>query len=117
MLDLFLKLLKWYISVAFFIGGVYFLRLTMDGDAFYPIIFAIFCFGIVFWSSKATYEAPRIIAIGSMALLAATGFLTYFLLLTLVFYLTGILLSFYLIWAASIFVLGIPVMGFLFKKA
>ncbi len=109
-----IKYLKWYIGIAFFIAGIYFIQLTAH-IGIKPAILAIFCFGMTFWLSKSTYESSKPIMIGSTVTVVGAGFLSrYFL----VFHAPlGLDLNFYVWWLASAFLTGIPVMGYAFKKS
>ncbi len=109
--DSLLKAFKWYLSIVFLITGLFLFDLTEDGANIKPLFPALMCFGIVFWSSKLTYGAPKPIFYRTLGVLVVTGGLTYF-----AFSVLAIPFNFYLVWAAAVFLLGYLYMARAFLK-
>lgn len=115
MAEIFVKLLKWLISVSFFIAGIHLLRLTTEGDTIKPLILVIFCFGVVYWMSKATYEASKKIFLIGLGVVLFAGLFARFLVWP---YLLsgGIDIGYFMTWDACAVALGFPVMAYVFWK-
>ena len=110
------KYLKWFVGIAFFIAGIYFIQLTAK-TGIQPAILAVFCFGMTFWLSKSTYESSKAVMVGSTVTVVGSGFLSRYFLGDFVANTFGLDLNFYVWWLATSFILGIPVMLYAFKKS
>ena len=115
MAQTFVKLLKWLISVSFFIFGIWSLRMTFEGNTIRPLILAIFGLGIVYWMSKATYEASKKIFLIGLGLVLAAGVAARLFVWSLLLD-KGYDVGYYLTWEICSFSIGIPVMAYVFWK-
>lgn len=111
----FVKLLKWLVSISFFIMGIYFLRMAAEDDSIRPVFLVIFSFGVVYWMSKATYEASKktfLIGLGIVLFMGMVArFLVWPYLLT-----ADIIIDYYMTWELTSVVVGIPIMSYFFWK-
>jgi hypothetical protein len=108
MAKIFFKTLRWYISISFLILGIYGMTELAGGDDIRPLALVIVSFAMVFWFSKATYEASKKVFGTGMAILVGCGIVSYFLGAYVVSYYVEI--SFYRLWALLAGMVGFPVM-------
>jgi hypothetical protein len=103
------KTFKWMVSVAFFIFGIYCLRIVTDDGDIKPLMLVVISFGMVYWLSKATYEASKKVFLTGFSIMMALGFLTHIFLWDLVaMFIPGI--GFYMAWALLTLIIGAPAM-------
>lgn len=112
---IFAKVLKWLVSVSFFVLGVYLLRLAMENDDIRPLILVIFSFGVVFWMSKETYEASKRIFLIGLGIVLIAGVVARFVLWPLLLTM-NFMLGYYMTWELCTLAAGIPVMAYVFWK-
>lgn len=114
---MFFRYLKWFISALFLIGGIYFLKMATETDI-KPMMGAIMCFAVVFWTSKTTYEGSKNVMIGSTIVLGGSAGLAHLVTLFAGGYLSSLYLDpgFYFWWIVLTFLTGMPVMFYIFKK-
>lgn len=112
MSDIITKFIKWFISVTGFIYGASFLlRAEYTGEV-KPVFFAVLCFGIVYWFSKSTYEAPRKVLFYTIGVLVASAAAARYVDLDMMLFQIGYFFSWHL-WA---FLIAVPVMGYAMSK-
>ena len=114
MAHIFVNVLKWLISVSCFILGVFSLRWAMEDNTVSPMFMVVFSFGIVYWMSKTTYEASKMLFLAGLGVVLVSGLASRFLVWPYVTLDIGI--GYYVTWELCTLALGIPVMGYAFWK-
>ena len=103
------KTFKWIVSVAFFIFGIFCLRIVTDEGDIKPLMLVVISFGMVYWLSKATYEASKKVFLTGFSIMMALGLLTHLFLWDIVsVFIPGI--GFYTTWGLLTIVIGTPAM-------
>lgn len=115
MAEIFVKLLKWLVSISFFIFGIYCLRMTFEDNTIRPVILAIFSLGIVYWFSKATYEASKKIFLTGLVVVLVAGLAARIFIWTVLLAL-GYEIGYYMTWELCSVAAGVPVMTYAFWK-
>jgi hypothetical protein len=110
----FVKLIKWIISVGFLIIGAAFLQKFSDTGSIRPVGIVIMSFGIVFWMSKSTYEAPKKVFLISLGIIIAGAILTHLFTGAFIGAFTGF--HYYTSWFLTTAALGVPAMFYTFIK-
>lgn len=111
MAELITKLTKWVISISAFIYGSSFLMMIEASGTPKPLIMVVFCYGIVYWLSKSTYESSKKLFYTTLVIVAVAGFIPKFVEIEMFFF----QVSYYLSWNVWALIIGVPVMGYLFK--
>lgn len=107
------KLFGWLASMSFFIAGIKF-AIAYSETSFMPYMgFSILCFGCIFWLSKTTYQNSKRVMTATTAILIGSGLVAKFVLADMAQYYTG--LGMYAAWEAVMLLVGVPVMGHIFK--
>ncbi len=113
----FFQALKWFISVAFIIGGVAGLNAAESAGSVEPLMLAVFSFGGAYILSGSWRALPGKAIVISFLFVGFCGFAAR--------YVPGIMrvdfgvrldVNFYFIWLGLVFLTGIPLMTVLFDK-
>ena len=111
-MDVFGKILKWWFSTLFLVGGIYFLTLTQDTGAKGPFFVALLCFGMVYWAYNSRNKLPRPIILVTVGILGGTAGLLHYV-PDIGAFITD---NFFVNWLALIACLGTPIMIYAYKK-
>lgn len=106
------KFIKWFISISAFIYGVSFLMRAEYTGTIKPVFLAVLCFGVVYWFSKTTYEAPRKILFYTFGVLLVAGAAARYVDLDMMMFQIGYFAS----WQTWAFLIGLPVMGYVMSR-
>jgi hypothetical protein len=112
MADLITRFIKWLISVSAFIYGCSFLMMVEDSGEVRPMILVIFCFGIVYWMSKSTYEGSKKLFYVTLAILLSCAAIPFYYNPNLL----AFTVSYYFSWNVWVLIFGLPIMLYLFKN-
>ena len=112
---LFVKVLKWFVSVSFFILGIYLLRQTTENDDIRPLILVIFSLGVVYWMSKETYEASKKVFLIGLGVVLLAGVAARLLVWPMLMD-ADVYIGYYMTWELCALAVGIPVMTYVFWK-
>ncbi len=112
----FIKIFKWCLCATFFVIGCGFLAATDATGSIKPIFITILCFGILYWLSKSFFGASKSLLLVNCVVLGIAGACSWYLYQGFDFLSSWHGYDIFFEWALWCYVIGIPVMGFAFKK-
>ena len=112
MRDLLPRLVKWVLSILFLIAGLKMIHMAIEGQA-WAFMPGLLCLGLVYWQYNGRDDIPKQIMLVTVFVLAVAGAAAFYVPALPFFPFSG---GAFMAWAGWSMALGLPVVGWAFKK-